>query len=1568
MNANVTKNNRSKLLVAVFALAVIMAGCVVVFSDESQAVTVEDFQKEITDNKGVYTVNGEETLTVTEPIADLKEIKGEAGKENSLTINFRATEKYQSMIVVDASGLTIDGVKVTLNMTAISSLNNAKDGLTVFGGAVIGGSATDSTGNVTVQNGASLTISQAANAHGASWRAGDLIVKGATVDFNQANSTGNLTVDLEKATLRFTNPNATPGNLSGTADGSKIIATGATANSLNFSTINLNNSTVDTDGDVGVYEGENVEMTGTSSITADELYTKNSNYSTDAGNVTGGSINADVVSSPDKPGTGESQPNGVLGMEINGSSVDGSVSTDTTTTSGYTLNGNHIETGQVVYSGIIKTKLTITDANAILVDVTVNPGVTLKINDAATVKGDMRVYGTIAPATAPTDNKATATLTVGQDATLTAYAGASVAKGLDVVSTGNGKIDLSAAMSTVTLNDDIESDFNASQSQKVVIADTLTIKTGYKMTILGELVINEGCTVIIEDGAKLIVGSTDKIKATGVTVNGNIEVENGGTIEVQNAEDVTVVGTITSSGTVTINSNVTVKNGGSIVIEDYENDKGEQTSNIDVDKGLTVEAGGELSIAGNMYIGTISNKGTVTLDGAIIAERSTIQMTAAGAVVDIKSMTQKVIGGTVCSLIVEDYELYLYTDKATEKDVTVSADDKNIIAFDGAVKGTGANAVDVTDGIGIRNITITSVLETEKVDKDTTNYYNQFVISGSPSIYDDTVNGDFNGTYAINMNAYNKSSGASYVISSIEVPESLTIGKNVNVTLGNASFGGVMNVDGTIDVTADGASLKSNGQIYVNGMIAVALDNDAINSGINAFNYEDDDNNYYTTLKTAVDNAADDIEYLGDVKVLDSLTIPAGTELSKGTSGVKITIGDEDNRDVVVTIADGATVRNCYIDVMATLVFEDNKTDNRTTNIISSDVIIDETPKRTYTNIYTALDDAADNSTVTINRNVFLDKDAEIRETITLAIPAGTGIYLDNEVTLSVNGTIQNSGKIGNDVDENGDYQPDNKTMAGFNPYIDADTLNSERAEIVVNGAIMSMTDLPYSTYFIPGAYYQMVNDTGAWNYITPVEQAAAVSNDVEKGQIGIFGENTVGDVAFTGDADQAVTVTVNGDLDAGTVTLTLATLDVKGSFDGTVGSAVGTIDVVNGKGFTVVDTLVGTDDVQTLYLTGNPVAADDELDASVTVATGTVNAGQIEITAPAAEARTTFDFVIASGATLMVAGDYDVKAAEFTADEMTVDGTLVANDDGLVDVDTLTVRGTFTVMAADDEAGTNAGKADITTLYVGIAKDDKTGKFVDASAATVDAESLGNYFANAYVSGESTITADLVSRMNSTEFYVEDALWLTVYTTAKNMDVNTVAPGDLVNSEFSHWIDADGEVIDSDVSVDGKIEKADNPVNVGQEDAVYAVINYNIYTVTVFADPGITAVYIDGKLMTSGVFRDEVNGMWAEGFQLTIAAGTHEITYKLGNYFSGEANMTVDGVAVSGNTFTTSGTTTDDKSVEIYLQGIEASAPETPSTSGGDDGMGLTDYLLIILVVLIVVMAIIVALRLMRS
>ena len=1534
MNANVTKSNSGKLLIAVLAMAMIVAGCAVVFSDETQAATVDEktFLDEITAGSGVYTVDGDEEVTITSPITNLKEIKLADGVQNgSLTINFQASEKYQAMIVVDdTDGLTIDGnVKVTLNMT--SSITDTSDGLTVFGGNSTPDKAVNSTGTVTVTNGAALTISQDANAHGASWRAGKLVVsEGATVDFNKANSTGSMEVDLDNATLKITNPNATPGNLKGDASNSKIIVTGSNVNSLNLYNISLTNSIVETDGNVGVYEGCTVEMKDeNSSITADQVFSKNSSAD-DTATISGGKVVADIVNTPDKAAEGAAP---VENMTLSGTDVTGTVTPETTAgAGGFTLNGNDIDAGTTVYSGAITSDTDVADGS-VFVDVTVNPGVTVTLANGANIKvmGDMRLYGSLA---VPNSESDTATLTVGQDATLTAYSGAKVGKGVSVVTEGNGKVDLTAAMSTVTLNDDIESDFKASQSQKVVIADTLTIKSGYKMEILGELVINEGCTVIIEDGAKLIVGGDD-IQATGMTVNGIIEVEEGGLIDVKDAKAVTVNGEIASSGSVSINSTVDIKNGGSIDIDDSEG------SVITVSEGLTVENGGSITVAGDMDVTGITNKGAVTLDGANIISTSTITMGADDAVVDIKSMTQS----TGANLTITDLGMIPGKNKAGE-DVTIADGQQNNIYF---------AATSMAD-VGVRGLTVTSSVTSETVDKEIV-YHNEFILSGSVSIYDNTEAGDFSEVYSIAL----RGNGA------INVPESLTLGKNVLVNLA----GGEMNVDGTIDATADGSVITSSGEINVNGMITAKTE---IKSGINAFTYSDDDYFYYTTLKTSIDNGATDIEYLGNVTVLDTLTIPSGTEISRNTAnGEKMTIGNEDNRDVIVTVADGATIRNSNVDVMGTLVFDNYKTGSRGTNDIKSDVIIDAEPKRTYTNIYTALEDAADGSTVTIARNVFLDKDAEVRQTITLEIPAGNGLYLDDGVTLTVNGTIQNSGAIGNAVaDELGN--PDTSiTMAGFNPYLaDGVTANDDRAEIIANGTIMSMEELPYGTYYIVGAYYQLVNDQGAWNYITPVEQAAAVSNDVENGIIEIYGENTVGDVTFTGDADQAVTVTVksNGALTDGTITLDRAGLFIEGDFTGTVASAAGSVDVVNATGFSVVDTYV--DETEVTYLDGTPVAADAEQDSSVTIATGTVNAGQIEIVTDDTAADYIGSFAIESGATLMVSGEYEDAVASISASEMTVNGTLTANDGGKVTVTDLTVRGTFNVMSADDEAETDAGVAEITNMFVGIAKDGKTGKFVDASAAAVNSDETIGKLNMVYVSGESTVTGKMIEKMKYTQFFVEDALWMTVYTVTSNNgadlalvtgnvgeEVYFYQPGDLNNSEFSYWADSEGE----------KIVTADN-AKIGGADyqQVYANLNYNIYTITVFADPGIEAVYIDGKLMTSGTFQTGVDGMWAQGFRLSVAAGEHEITYKLGNYFSGEADMTVNGSAVDGNKFTTSGTTTADKNVTIYLQGINASAPETPSTTGGDDGMGLTDYLLIILVILIVVMAIIVAMRLMRS
>ena len=1519
MNAIMNKTNNGKRLIAAVAILAMVA-CVFAVAmpaDVDAAVPSEaPLGNSDSYSNGVYTIS-----TSTEIDLAAEEMK--LGSEKA-PLDIRFEIATGATLTFTNSSDTAKDLYITHVIPATDSDSKAKSifygGESGFGTIAVDGmvnihatldkSVTDTLKdchllynvNVNLDNGAVMTVSQQTNVGGVTWwnaDAAELTVAGASQ-------------------LVFSNANGINGVAATISEGSSFIAENTKAGKvwLNFNTVDVADET----SSVLIKDGSGTGLYITTSLT-------------NSGTVDTG---AAVI------GTGASTTitNNETG-KISAAEIQGS-------TAKITNNGEldakaaigDAESGYTYLSGAVSKDTLVADG-ATLENVTVNPGVTLKLVGDATVKGDMRLYGTIAPSATE------AKLIVGQDATLTAYNGASVAKGMKVISEDNGKVDLSAAMSTVTLNDDIESDFNASQSQKVVIADTLTIKSGYKMTVLGELVINEGCTVIIEDGAELVLGDeTNKITATGMTVNGTIEVEAGGLIDVQGAKDVIVNGTIASSGTVEINSTVTVKNGGCIVIDDYQNTEGIQQSKIIVGSGLTIENGGELSVAGNMTIDAINNEGTITLNGANIVDKaSVINMTASGAVVDIKSMTQ----AAGMDLTINDAGMYLYTDDADE-DVEVLTANASSIVF---------NADDTKSDVGVRNIKITAAVTSEKVDKDTTKYVSSLVLSGSVTILDNTAKGDFDGTYAINITGnVNKQSTEEYTLeSTIEVPESLTIGKNIILTLEK----GVMNVDGTITATAEGSQIVSGGtntgEIYVNGMITIGTDNKAITDGINAFNYDDEDYVYYTTLKTAVDNGATDIEYIGNVKVLDTLTLPADTELSKATNGGKITIGDEDNRDVIVTVADGATVRGCVIDVMATLVFDNNKTGNRATNVISSDVMIDAEPKRTYTNIYTALEDAADNSTVTINRNIFLDRDAEVRATVTLEIVSPYGVYLDNGVTLTVNGTVKNGGSIGNAVDD-GTNQPSTTGMLGFDPEVD------DHAAIVVSGTVMSMEKLAYNTYYIVGAYYQLVNDQGSWYYITSVEAAATASNDVEKGTIDIYGENTVGDVSFTGDADQFVIVTVYGTLNAGTVTLDEAAIVVAGSFTGTVATENGTVDIENAKMLSVSNSTV--DDAAVTYLAGTPVAADVKKDSSVAIATGTVNIQDLivgimemskttpsilEDTGLTAADEDVDSFAIASGATAVVSGE----GATLVAGEMTVDGTLNVTEKGTITVDELTVRGTLNVASEDKENDVSAGSASIKTLFVGIAKEtDKEGinYFGDASAAAVTADEIKN-LANIYVSAESTIAGDLTENMNTTQFFVEDALWMTIFTVDDDMAIdNSIQPGDLVNSEFSYWTDADGNKIETS----SKVYVGD----VGYE-IVYAKLNYNIYHIQVYADPGIDAVYIDGTLMT-GQTAGQI------GWNSYVAAGNHEITYKLANGYVGNATMTVDGQEVSGYTFSCSGTSTDDKQVTIYLQGIDKGGYVPDSPDSGDSGLGLTDYLLIILVVLIVVMAIMVAMRLMRS
>ena len=1186
-------------------------------------------------------------------------------------------------------------------------------------------------------------------------------------------------------------------------------------------------------------------------------------------------------------------------------------------TGSFTVTGGSVVFKDTINSSMIIDLVTTggsADVKFVNAVITSNSVITLGDGITYSVEGDVRLYGKIL-SSAPNGvvdgttvkDDGVRTITVADGNSFTAYPGATIGKG--VIVNGGGDIDVSSAMSTVTLNDDIESDFNASQSQKVVIADTLTIKSGYTMTILGELVINENCTLIIEDGAQLIVGSGSAI-ATGVTVNGVIEVEEGGEFTVDNAKDVTVNGTITSEGTVTINSKVTVKTGGSIEILEADE------SIIDVKQGLTIEAGGELSVSGKMKVSAdgISNKGTVVLNNAILAADSDqmadwiyINMAADGAVVDVRS----VIAETASVLRIQDNGLVFETDKNGNVTNKVEND-------------TEDNAIHMkfAAGDGIRNLNVTEKVTSEKKG-DVTNYSNFMYISGNLAVESENTTP---GTVEITLRGVGENDGKLIV----DTDATLTIGKGISFKM-NA---GDMLVNGSVVATADGAvfGTQSTGVITVNGMVTV---NDEIDA-INAFHYIGDDENqyhYYTTLATSIANGATDIDFVGNTEVMENVTIPAGTRVT-ADGNAQMTIGSLENRDVTVTVADSASIRDGKVVVNGTLVFENNKRDMRTA--IESDVKIDEEPKMTYTNIYTALDNA-ESGKVTITRDtVTLNQDITVKEGVTLVIPANTTVQMWNKVALTVDGTVENSGKIVN-------IAGDNATVAGtFNPMKDGKT-NTDAAKIVVNGAFKSMEYTNYETseadevsYYIPGAYYQIIDTEGSWYWITPVEDAAAVAANVEDG-IEIFGTVTVGDVTFAGSTEEGaenVVVTVTGKLTAGTVTLSRADLVVDGQFDGTVATAVGSIAVVNANNFTVSDSY-DADDNEIMTLAEAPAQADDEIKAhNITVSSGIVTVNKsLNVNG--------VDFEVASGAIVMVTG----KGAELTTegttdnDKLTVDGTLTVADAGMVDVGILTVKGTFNVIPADAEQKTADGEATIGTLLVGIEIDEKTGGYVNATAATVSANAIDGLGA-IIVSAESTVTGELIDNEDYTEFYVEDALWITVYNLGEagnivtynasaTTDKNTYGyvPTDLPTCEFVGWKDTDGKLIAG----------ADVEVGAPNYDKVYAEIDYNVYNIVFTLDNTIGSVAIDGQMLSYDMF---LGGYVLPGGQ-ELTAGQHTVSYTLAANYEGTPTLSSQNVTVSGMTFTLDGNYKDAEGnpITYYLSLGGATLADTSIVIEGGNG-----------------------------
>ena len=760
MTSNVTRTNNGKILVAVMAMAIIIAGAAIVMSDDQS----------------------DATATIGDiPYSDFAEAVKAIPDDGSDTVI-----KLTSVTEVTAGSYDLKGATI---MTNGYNLSITESGVTISNGNIVGDNTYMDVGilNTTATTWDNIVFDHIKFSNPGYYsidtRDANITVKDCVFE-GQASSAIYFEPSLEDVSAEVTDC-----TFNGTYSEGAICFDNKTGASK--TTVEIN-STTQTSLSVGSARG-NITIGGEdaniiydkSNVSISEVYLDvNDKYSgEDASKLTiaSGTVSVNSVIGNGSVSVSDGATFNAVTSEVPVKNEDG-------------LNiVTEVEDGQ-------------TYTNVCFHNVTVNPGISISVKGICEISGDFRLFGTINNGNNTTDKGQTPlTISVPEGATFTAYSGSSFGK--NVYLDGDGKIDVSAAMQDFEVNKNVIGDYTYPQFQRVIITDTLTIMSGVTMTVLGELVINEGVTLIIEDGAVLqigdsiITGGENDITAVGVTVNGTIEIDvgvesnnTGGIMNVVNAADVNVNGTIVSNGKLSISSNVTVENGGSITIEDAPNSIIEVTDG----KNFTINNGGALNISGQMDISAINNKGTITLDEAKIVgtTKSTINMAADGAVVDIVSFSSN---GQ--NLLITDNGLNAGKDQ-DRKDVII-----------GEYDGTKVNNINISgmiEDMGIEGFTVTESVTSKTVDKKTV-YTNTMYISGAVDVYDDRDDT----TPPVTNYPVIELNGQSGIV--VAADENLSIGENVTLQIN----GGKLTVDGTVDAV-DGkltAKTAGTGDIYVNGTV-----------------------------------------------------------------------------------------------------------------------------------------------------------------------------------------------------------------------------------------------------------------------------------------------------------------------------------------------------------------------------------------------------------------------------------------------------------------------------------------------------------------------------------------------------------------------------------------------------------------------------------------------------------------------------------------------------------------------------------------------------------------------------
>ena len=1056
---------------------------------------------------------------------------------------------------------------------------------------------------------------------------------------------------------------------------------------------------------------------------------------------------------------------------------------------------------------------------------------------------------------------------------------------------------------------------------RVVIDDNATIihvgdKPLYDETIT---IVDTGLeftnTITLGDGA--VVGSSTQVIASStqeVIISGDVTVVSGGVMNI--------------SGKLTIleDASLAVETGGVVLIKN--------SGMVDVKGDLVIEGangsessfgyeGGQMSVSGSVSIeGSNAFKSTgvgIEISGLFeVGDGSTADLAGATVTKDGALSVNGIVNGSVTNNGTISIDSQGFDGVSSDLTIQLGAEGVvDIINVYGTVE-----VIDGTNKVELQNVAGAKVTETVKRSGNTeTRTLN---LAGTIIAAVNFDQSDLTGKITITQG---KVATSGDVVLGDKVGMTISGNTELTVTAGLISEYTMIThtaAEGT-DITTVTSPITGDGTMTVAGKVTAKT---SVDVEVNAAMYQSASPAYYiyTTLGTALTDGATTIALKGTNSIDVDATIPVGVTVTMD-SGSELTVEDKAVLTVAADDRNSArfdtTADNATVDVEGTLVV---------TNLAKSKVqdafIVSDTSKVsdksiTYTNIYNALAEASQGETVTVRATeVTLSKDLVIENGVTLSIPAGKILTVDNGVTVTVNGTVYAAGGYA--------LAPESED-------------GSEAAGVtVVNGLFLYTKGITFSDKIV-GAYFQYlysVNNSTV-NAIAPLTSVPGMMDKV-RSDITLNGKMTVSTVDFTAYDGEQVELIAGGELTFDELTLGpsvkfIVTDNVK--VNGSIVLANGSVDVKNVVGFSAYNE-TDAEDVTTSYFDGTAIALYTDGDATVKGSIsfdGVVTLRVISVAVPMdvpEEATVTIQSGVYNGE-FTVEGTVIIDGTEIWFKDLTVFGTVNAEDEGS---SAEAVR-LFVGVTSDDFA--RAGTGSVTGVEI-----------VTALPATISEGAPHTGFA--YVSPNATVGEE-ITELASTEYYVDGALYLTAYAAGEDIAIDEVELA-LEDVWFGGWSGVDESSV------------------VGEPAKVDAVLEYEIFSVQVVVDSGIGTVAIDGNVLVN-----------ASGNVFTTAAplkaGQHTVTYTLKSGYTGEAVLSVngEGATVSGMNFSVSGTPETDEisgkmvPIEVQLSLLGTIVSDTPSIvipsqPAESDDMGLTEYLLIVLVILAAILVVVVAIRMMRS